>query len=254
MQLLTKRDPDPVEIVNHGSRAPVVLTCEHAGQLVPEALNGLGVSQAVLNDHVGWDVGAAQVTRMMAENLGCAAVLQRYSRLVIDCNRPPEASDSIPEISDLREVPANQSLSAAGRIARHDEIFIPYQSAVSGALHQPGLQAVLSIHSFTPQLSAGAGMRPWDIGFLFRKDEATSTALAGALKARHPRAVIGMNQPYQVDDASDWFVPQHGERSGLPHSLIEIRNDHLGTDEGCRFWADLLSDCIRALQQLTARM
>jgi predicted N-formylglutamate amidohydrolase len=245
--LLTIRDPDPVEMVTGAGNDAVLLVCEHAGQQIPVVLNGLGITQAVLDDHVGWDIGAAKVTRMLAANLGCAAVLQRYSRLVIDCNRPPDVADSIPEISDLREVPSNRGLGPADRATRYEEIFAPYEAALTGALGQPGLRAVLSIHSFTPQLAADPRPRPWDIGFLYRKDEVTSGHLARTLAARFPGVVIGMNEPYRIDDGSDWFVPRHGERTGLAHSLIEIRNDHLRNDAGCRFWADLLADCIRAL-------
>lgn len=103
--LLTGRDPNPVEIVNADSRSPVVLFCEHAGQAIPERLAGLGISRQDLDAHIGWDIGAEAVARHMAQILGAPLVIQRYSRLVIDCNRPPQAPDAMPEISDGVAVP-----------------------------------------------------------------------------------------------------------------------------------------------------
>lgn len=89
--LLGPRDPAPVELLNSASRHPVLLVCEHAGQQIPERLSGLGLSRTDLDRHIGWDIGAAAVTRKLAHAMGAPAVLQAYSRLVIDCNRPPEA-------------------------------------------------------------------------------------------------------------------------------------------------------------------
>ncbi len=242
--LLGRGDPAPVEVFNADGRASLLLVCEHAGQAVPEKLSVLGMSRAQMDEHIGWDVGAAAVTRHMAMALDAPAVLQPYSRLVIDCNRPPRASDSIPECSDGHVVPGNVSITAEDRAARINAIFEPFQAEVAVRLKRPGLRAVFSIHSFTPRMNRIE--RPWDVGFLFRADTETSAALAGHLVARDPAMVIGMNQPYQIEDDSDWFVPRHGEPSGLPHSLIEIRNDHLQTAEGRARWAALLTEAIHS--------
>ncbi|WP_428926853.1 N-formylglutamate amidohydrolase [Marinibacterium sp. SX1] len=239
-------DPDPVERIAARGGPPVLLVCEHAGQAVPAALNGLGLDRQALDLHVGWDVGAAGVTRAMAGELGCAAVLQRYSRLVIDCNRPTEAPDAIPEVSDGLRVPGNAGLTAADRRGRVDEIFAPYNDAVTAA-RSGDLRMLLSIHSFTPRMRTNPADRPWHIGFLCRGDTATSQALLDAIAAQRPEMVMALNEPYQIDDASDWFVPAHGEASGLPHSLIEIRHDLIRTPETQAAMAALLCRAVRTV-------
>lgn len=236
--LLCKDDPAPVEIANPDSNHPLLLVCEHAGQAIPSALGDLGLNPGELDSHVGWDIGAESVTRRMAQALGAPAVIQRYSRLVIDCNRPPEAPDAMPETNHGVNVPGNQALDPAARHARVSEIFEPFHAAVNACIARHPRRIVLSIHSFTPSL--GGQHRPWHIGFLFRKDTATSRHLGRFVGENRPDLSIGMNQPYQIDDASDWFVPQHGEARKIPHSLIEIRNDLIQDIEGQTTWAQIL--------------
>ena len=237
--LLGPDDPEPVEIVNPQSGHPVLLVCEHAGQAIPARLGDLGLPPGEIDRHIGWDIGAGAVARRVAALLGCTLVLQRYSRLVVDCNRPPHAPDAMPEVSDGTQIPANLSLAPADRAARVEAIFTPYDKAVADCLAREPRRAAFSIHSFTPRL-AGRD-RPWDIGLLFRKDERTSKNLARMIGAAEPNLVIGMNEPYHIDDLSDWFVPVHCEPRGLAHSLIEIRNDRIGTDGGQDHWASLLA-------------
>lgn len=237
--LLTNSDPPPVEVINAQSDHPLLLVCEHAGQAIPTALDSLGISRADLNDHIGWDIGVEAVTRSMAHALGAPAIIQRYSRLVIDCNRPPDAPDEIPEISDGVGIPGNQGLDQMARKARRKEIFEPFHNAVAASFEQYPRRLVLSIHSFTPVMDGVS--RPWDMGFLFRNDTETSGHLHRFLCEAHPNLTIGINEPYQIDDASDWFVPHHGEARGLPHSLIEIRNDLIRTHRGQQEWATILS-------------
>lgn len=239
-------DPDPVERIGDTGGLPVVLVCEHAGRSVPRRLGDLGLVPKAIDLHIGWDIGAAEVTRRMARELGCAALLQRYSRLVIDCNRPPTAPDSIPPVSDGVNVPGNAALSPAERAARISAVFAPFDAAIDAALKAP-LRLVVAIHSFTPRLATVPTDRPWHLGFLFRGDAVTPARLARSVAARRPELVLGMNQPYQIDDASDWFVPHHGERSGLPHALVEIRHDLIRDSAGQGAMASLLSAAIRDL-------
>lgn len=239
-------DPEPVEWVNPASAVPVLLVCEHAGQAVPRKLDGLGLPDGEIDQHVGWDVGAAAVTRFMAETLGCPAVLQRYSRVVVDCNRPPEAADFIPEVTDGLRVPGNLGLDAAGRAARQAEIFAPFDAAVTQARAR-GPKLLLAIHSFTPELLSVPGLRPWHIGFLCRHDTETSERLLAEIAAMRGDLNLALNQPYQIDTESDWFVPRHGEASGIAHSLIEIRNDLVRHADGQREYADLLCRAVRKI-------
>ena len=153
--------------------------------------------------------------------VGAPALLQPFSRLVIDCNRPPEALDAMPAEIHGVAVPGNRDPGSRG--ARVREIFAPFQAEVARRIAEPGRRLLISVHSFTPKL--GGAARPWEIGLCYREDAETAGRLARALTARRPGLVLGMNQPYGIDDAGDWFVPRHAEPSGLAHCLIEIRND-----------------------------
>lgn len=247
--LLSRSDPDPVELINETSSASVVLVCEHAGRAIPERLGNLGLSEHVLHTHIGWDIGAEKVARCLADRLDAPLILQRYSRLVVDCNRPPEAQDFVPEISDGTQVPGNLGVAQEERDARVSEIFTPYNHALAKLLEQPSRKAAFSVHSFNPVL--GGEFRPWEIGFLFRRDRHTSDTLRAYLSDELPELSIGMNEPYSIDDRSDWFVPRHAERLNLAHSLIEIRNDQIKTKEGQDRWVDLLANIItRLLKEL----
>ncbi|MEO9632207.1 MAG: N-formylglutamate amidohydrolase [Paracoccaceae bacterium] len=240
--LLGDQDPAPTKLINENSDHPLLLVCEHAGTAIPQALNGLGIAEKDRGKHVCWDIGAEAVTRLVAEALGAPAVIQPYSRLMIDCNRPPDAPDAMPEVNDGVQVPGNRGLSDAERTARVNEIFDPFQAAVTQQMSRVPRRIILSIHSFTPMMAGKP--RPWHIGFLFRHDTETSNHLAGFIAQAQPELTIGMNEPYQIDDASDWFVPQHGEASGLPHSLIEIRNDVISDAQGQQTWANILISSI----------
>ena len=179
--LLGPRDIAPFEIVNANSGHPAVLVCEHAGLAIPEALGDLGVVPEALRTHIGWNIGAANAARKIADALGAPLILQNYSRLVIDCNRPTVATESIRTASHGVAVPGNLALTDADRVARIEEIFTPFHRAVDMILEVVPRRAVFAIHSFNPILDGET--RPWDVSFLYRRDTNTSQRLASALKA-----------------------------------------------------------------------
>ncbi|MEO0360810.1 MAG: N-formylglutamate amidohydrolase, partial [Pseudomonadota bacterium] len=151
-RVLGPEDPDPVEVLHAESAAEVLLVCEHAGRAVPAALDDLGVGPEVLGSHRGWDIGAAAVARRVAERLGAPLVLQRYSRLVLDANRPPGSATSIPETSHGVAIPANRGLTEAEKAARVAEILEPMDRAIDAAFARHPRRAAFSVHSYTPQL------------------------------------------------------------------------------------------------------
>lgn len=249
--LLGKDDPLPVEIVHPDSTHPLVLVCEHAGNLIPNALHNLGLSQSALKQHIAWDIGAEKTARKLADILGATLILQRYSRLVIDCNRPPYSEGSILTRSDGIQIKGNTIVSSVEEEQRIEEIFEPFQQAVKKEIRKESCKMAISVHSFTRTMNQIK--RPWDIGFLYRHDEHTSQALAQGLAVTLPGERIGMNQPYQIDDTEDWFVPKQGEASGKCHSLIEICNDQISTEEGQGLWAKRLAMTInRTVKRMTA--
>jgi len=230
--LLAQAEMAPVGIEQGRGDSPFLLICDHAGKLVPQRLADLGLADAQLSRHIGWDIGVLGVSRCLAGKLGAALIHQRYSRLVIDCNRPPQASTSVPSWSDGTPIPANERLSDSDRALRVAEIFTPYHEAIASMLDRriaAGRETILvSMHSFTPQLESSPGPRPWHVGVLFNRDRRFALALIEALK-RDGDFEVGVNEPYAVDDASDYAIPVHGEQRGLPHALLEVRNDLIRT-------------------------
>ena len=245
--LLSDADPPPVEVLRRSSRSPLVLLCEHAGQAVPAALGDLGVGQAVLDSHRGWDIGAESLARGIADALDAPLVVQRYSRLVIDCNRPPGSAQSIPGQSDNCDIPANRTASQAERDARLREIFTPMDREITTLFEAAPRAATMSVHSFTPRMDGRD--RPMHAGFLSRRSTETAEALMRHISARRPDLQLALNAPYQVDDETDWFIPRHAERRGLPHCLIEIRNDQIADPKGIAVWTELLSGAIGAFME-----
>src|SRR5438477_9638262 len=125
-QLLGADDPPPVRVLRPEGRSDFLLTADHAGRSIPRRLGTLGLPDSERERHIAWDIGIAGVTERLSEALDATAVLQSYSRLVIDCNRQPGLDSSIPTISELTEIPGNQDLTPAEREARRREIFAPY--------------------------------------------------------------------------------------------------------------------------------
>lgn len=248
--LLTDDDPAPVEQINADSGAPLVLLCEHAGQAFPSKLGKLGLSNDVINSHRGWDIGAEQLARRIAATLNAPLILQRYSRLVVDCNRPPKSKSFIIDCSDGAIVPGNNGLSAADRAARTAAIFQPMERGLQDSFNASPRRAAFSIHSFTPRMNGQS--RPWHAGFLSRSDLRTATSLRDYIKAVAPGLSLAINEPYQIESDGDWFIPAHAEQRGLAHALIEVRNDELLTEQGIARWSDLLSRAItHVLEQIS---
>lgn len=246
-RLLAADEPHPVEIYRSSGASHFVLVADHAGRLLPRALGGLDLAPAELDRHIAYDIGIAAVGRLLADALDAVLIAQRYSRLVIDCNRPPQAPSSIPEVSELTPIPGNQGLSAEAREARRREIFVPYHDLIAAELdrrqRRGNICALIALHSFTPIYKGET--RPWHAALLHHRGPALARRLIALLVAE-AGLVIGDNQPYFVSDATDYTIPVHGERRGLPHALIEIRQDLIANEDGQRQWAARLA---RILQQ-----
>jgi predicted N-formylglutamate amidohydrolase len=238
---LTAADPPPFEQVNPAGKAPVLITCDHASRRVPNSLHNLGLDEASLRLHIGWDIGAAEVSRHLARGLDAPGVLAGYSRLVVDCNRDLDDPTSMPAVSDGVPVPGNRNLSSAARTRRIDALFRPYHRAIEAALDgfaQRGVHpAVLSIHSFTPVMNGFK--RPWHIGILWDKDPRMALPMLAALRREHG-LVVGDNEPYSAREPAGYTVRTHAEKRGLPHLNVELRQDLIATEAGAAQWADRL--------------
>jgi predicted N-formylglutamate amidohydrolase len=240
--LLGPEDPPVYEIVNPDGAAPVLLVCDHASRAVPRVLGHLGLDESVLLRHIGWDIGAAEVTRGLAARLDAPAVLAGYSRLVVDCNRGLEDASCMPEVSDGVAVPGNTGLSAEARRRRAEAIHRLYHGGIAERLEifaaAERAPALLSIHSFTPVMNGF--VRPWHVGILWDKDPRVAVPLLANLRA-HADLVVGDNEPYSAKEPVGYTVRAHAVPAGLPHVALEIRQDLIDTAAGARRWAELLA-------------
>ncbi len=240
--LLAADEPAPVTVDNPDGQSPFLLVADHAGNAIPRALGTLGVAEAERVRHIAWDIGIAGVGRLLAHALDAPFIRQNYSRLVIDCNRPPGTPTSIAEISEHTPIPGNVGLNEANREARAREIFWPYHERIEAELdcrRQAGRPAVLiSLHSFTPVFKGVA--RPWHAAVLYNRDPRLAGRLKALLNAER-EFTIGDNAPYAVTDATDYTIPVHAERRRLDHVLVEIRQDLIAEEDGQRAWSERLA-------------
>jgi predicted N-formylglutamate amidohydrolase len=237
-KLLAADEPAPVSVHNAGGKSPFLLVADHAGNLIPRALGRLGVAEAELRRHIAWDIGIAGLGRLLADALDATFVQQNYSRLVIDCNRSLDVASSIPDLSEHTPIPGNAGVSAADRAARAAEIFWPYHNRIEAELDSRlkagRATALIPLHSFTPVFKDFA--RPWHVGVLYNRDTRFAQRLKALLNAEK-ELTVGDNEPYTVNDATDYTIPAHAERRGLPHVLIEVRQDLIADENGQREWA-----------------
>ena len=245
--MLEVDEPSPVDVAVPGGRSPFLLTCDHAGNRIPHALGSLGLTDAELATHIAWDIGAEGVARKLAELLDAVLIAQRYSRLVIDCNRPLDAPSSIVTASERTAVPGNRDLNADNKAERARAIFEPYHARIVAELERrerSGQPTVLiTVHSFTPVFLDNP--RAWHAGVLYQRDPRLAHALLPLLRAE-PGLRVGDNEPYHVSDETDYAVVVYGERRGLLHVELEMRQDLISEDGGQTLWAERLARLLPA--------
>jgi predicted N-formylglutamate amidohydrolase len=218
LPLIAETDPPAVEFCHELGHAPVLLTCDHASRRVPKALDNLGLADALIARHIGWDIGAAEVTRRLAP---------------------------------LLDAPGNANLSGSARRARRDAIFDPYHGAIAAWIAARRARsiapAVISIHSFTPVMKGV--QRPWHVGVLWDGQGRIALPLLAALRAE-PGLVVGDNEPYSAREPVGYTQRHHAFDAGLPHVAIELRQDLVADPHGAAPWAERLA---RALKPILAR-
>jgi predicted N-formylglutamate amidohydrolase len=248
--LLGPADVPPVLEYNAQGRSPYLFTCDHYGRLIPKVLGDLGLEQGELTRHIAWDIGIAGVAETLSQQLDAHLIVQRYSRLVIDCNRPPHVASSIPRISEATTIPGNEGLTGEAAAIRRREIFDPYHRHIDAIIDQrlrdQRPTALVALHSFTPVYAGIA--RPWHIGTLYHRDTRLPPLLLKLLRAE-PDLVVGDNEPYAVSDETDYTIPLHGEARGLISTGIEIRQDLISDQAGQQQWADRLARIFGAIEE-----
>ncbi len=219
--------------LNPGADSPFLLLGDHAGRLIPQRLTELGLSDADRARHIAWDIGVAGLGERLSGRLGATFIRQRYSRLVIDCNRDPARADAIPEVSDGTKVPGNRDLSLAERLDRVTAIAAPYHRAIADELDARATRGLtttlISLHSFTPRMDGFD--RPWRFGVLHADNSPYSQAVLRRLRSEFGEALVGDNQPYKMDEV-DFTIPHHAGGRGLEYLELEVRQDLLTDPAG----------------------
>ena len=245
--LLGPDDPHPVALSNPDGASSFLLLGDHAGIATTAALGDLGVAPADWARHIACDLGSRALGEALAQRLDARFIHQRYSRLVIDCNRNPAHRDAIPEASDGTAIPGNHGLSEQQQRQRVAAIHTPYHDAIGAELARRADRAnppiLVSLHSFTPVWQGHA--RPWHAGVLHGggADRFARSVLARLTDQLGP--AIGDNQPYTLDE-TDYTVPLHAIGRGLAYVELEIGQDLLASARGIVEWADRLADVLTA--------
>ncbi|WP_256750275.1 N-formylglutamate amidohydrolase [Mesorhizobium sp. Mes31] len=241
--------PQAVEVLNEHGRSDIVLLCEHASNHMPAEYGRLGLEASHLQRHIAWDIGAAEVTRLLSARLEAPAFLSGYSRLLIDLNRPLGTLGSIPVLSEDTDIPGNVGIDVAERTRRAAIMFSPYHDRVAAHLDRRMTEGrptrIVTIHSFTPVFLGVA--RPWHAGVLH--DHAADLAESILSGLRTDAALnVAANVPYVISRDADYAVPIHGDDRGIPAVLVEIRQDLLSTRSGIEDWVNRLAAALPSQQ------
>jgi predicted N-formylglutamate amidohydrolase len=240
--LLSPQEPPAFHVERPNGSSKFVLVADHASRRIPEQLSNLGLSGQELGRHIAWDIGIACVGRYLSEYLDACFVMQQYSRLVIDCNRPPGSAGSVLATSERTRVPGNEAVQAEQRAQRESEVFWPYHKRIQAVLDERsarGLPSVLiALHSFTPVYMDEK--RSVEIGVLHERDTRLAAPLLSLLRAE-PSLNVGDNVPYAMSLDTDFTVATHAIGRGLMHVELELRQDLIAQDGQCALWAERLS-------------
>jgi predicted N-formylglutamate amidohydrolase len=242
-------DRNPVVAENPEGRGALVIVCDHASNRIPEDCKAFGFAEDALQTHIAWDPGALQVARRLSARFDSTLLWPDVSRLVIDCNRAPDASSLIVTESESRKVEANHAMSAEERSRRLNTIHWLYHIAIDSCLAHRQVARLptmlVAIHSFTPVYLGKA--RPWQVGIVFDEDRRLADILIDGLQA-DSSLTVGINKPYSPADQVYYTVARHAHSRRLPAAMIEIRNDEIDDEAGQRRWADRLAGILAAAE------
>ncbi|MDP5360926.1 MAG: N-formylglutamate amidohydrolase [Paracoccaceae bacterium] len=229
----------PFEIIGANRPGRWLVSCDHATNVVPDWVHGgdLGLPAAEMARHIAYDIGAAGVTRHLAQALDCPAILSRFSRLVCDPNRGEDDPTIMMRLYDGTIIPANRNADEAEKEERLRRLYRPYHAAYADLANKIANPVICAVHSFTPRLQ-GRAPRPWEIGVLYADDARLALPFMAACRAQG--WCTGDNQPYAGHLPGD-AVDRHALQHGRPNLLIEIRQDLIEDEAGQILWASRLA-------------
>lgn len=242
------QDFSAFEIIPGHYDSGMVLLGDHAMNRLPDEYGRLGLPEEAFRRHIAYDIGIEGLTRRLAERLGVPAVLGCFSRLLIDPNRGEDDPTLIMKISDGAVIPGNHPITTDEWQGRIERFHRPYHRAVSQTIETVAASSgkaplVLSLHSFTP---AWKGVpRPWHAAVLWDTDDRAVRPLLDGLRASGD-LVVGDNEPYDGALKGDTMY-RHCMTKGIPHALLEVRQDLIGSEPGIDAWAERLAPIFAAL-------
>lgn len=240
---------DVVEVANAAGGGGVVVVCEHASNAIPAEFGGLGLDAAAREAHIAWDPGALAVARILSARFDAPLVFSRVSRLVYDCNRPPDAPAAIPERSEATDIPGNRGLSAAARADRAARFYEPFRAALAETLDRRPGAAIVTVHTFTP-VFLGV-LRPWELGIIHDTDSRVADALLAAF-ANAGCIRAGRNVPYSPADGVTHTLREHALPRGALNVMVEIRNDLVADETGVALWSARVGAALAAALPVAA--
>lgn len=235
---------EAVEQIGAATAQPLaVLTCEHASNRLPEPWFWPEADRRLVEMHWAYDLGIAEVTRRLAAATGSPAVLSRFSRLLIDPNRPVDSDTLLRGIADGQPVALNQGVTAADRAERIARYYEPYHAACDALVGGFSGLPVVSLHSFTPSYEGQP--REVQLGVLYDDDDAWGEAWYAFLSGRGYD--VRRNEPWSGKQGLMYGPQRHARRYGRRAVELEVRQD-LATDpaEVDRLTV-LLAEAVRAL-------
>ncbi|WP_300018315.1 N-formylglutamate amidohydrolase [uncultured Roseobacter sp.] len=227
----------PVHVLHADGASGTVLVCEHASAFFPPELNALGLPSDMQKGHAAWDPGALAVARRMSERLDAPLVAGAVSRLIYDCNRPPEAASAILDQSEGRDIPGNIGLSGADRADRVVRYYLPFEAAVRDTMDAANARVLVTVHSFTPVFMRQT--RDVEIGILHDSDTRLADAMLSTA-TRHTALHVQRNAPYGPEDGVTHTLKLHGQSRGIPNVMLEVRNDLIATAQQQQDVAEML--------------
>lgn len=220
----------------------LLFVCEHASNHFPACFGTLGLSDDVRESHVAWDPGALALTRLLAQRFESALVAGGVSRLLYDCNRPPEAESAMPQRSEVFDIPGNMDLSDAERELRVEQIYQPFRATVEQMLAMVAPQALITVHSFTPVYHGAT--RSVEIGILHDRDTRLADGMLAAMAGgTHD---VQRNAPYGPEDGVTHSLKLYGLQNNVANVMLEVRNDLLRTEAQIAHMADVIEAGLRA--------
>ena len=213
-------------VANAAGSSCVVLVCEHASHHIPKSFGALGLSQEDSKCHAAWDLGAKAVAKQLSARLDAVLIASNVSRLVYDCNRPPDSPDAMPERSEIIDVPGNRNLTQSQRDARVSAYYRPFRSTLHSVLKQVANPVLVTVHSFTPIYHGQT--RSTEIGILHDTDTRLADAML-QMAGTHTSANVQRNEPYGPKHGVTHTLKEHALKAGHPNVMLEIRNDLIAT-------------------------